>query len=173
VPAATPEEVKDAAPPSAPSEPADSEDLFGETDAPAPAAADGEPSKPAADDPFDASESEPSPTPDAADPVEPAQPASPATEGDDFVTAEPKRRWIHASGATSLVATLVDVADDGTCVLDTQGQRLRVPLENLSAHDRDYVGGAAVRIAARRDAKERAIKSQATRAPAATDTAGM
>jgi len=71
------------------------------------------------------------------------------------------------------VATLVDVATDGTCVLEANGQRLRVPLENLSGHDRDYVGGAAVRIAARRDVKERAIKAQAVAAPAPTDTAGL
>jgi hypothetical protein len=104
----------------------------------------------------------------------PSTPATPPAQNDEFVSmAEPARRWIHATGSHALVATLVDVVGDGSCILDANGQRIRVPLENLSGHDRDYVGTASVRIAARRDAKERAIKAQATRAPANTDTAGL
>jgi hypothetical protein len=172
-PAAGVDEAKDEAPPAAPSEPAPSDDPFGESEDPAPAAPSDAPAPPAADDLFETPASDPVPAFDAAAPSDP-QPASQPSGEDDFTTVdEPRRRWIHSSGATSLVATLVDVAADGSCILDTQGQRLRVPLENLSQHDRDYVGAAAVRIAARRDAKEQEIKSQAVTGPGSNETAGL
>jgi hypothetical protein len=96
----------------------------------------------------------------------------PAAGEDPFASAEPKRRWIHASGAHSLVATLVDVAGDGSCVLETDGRQIRVPLDNLSGHDRDYVRDAGVRLAAVKGMQERAAEAASTAAPAATDTAG-
>ena len=95
----------------------------------------------------------------------------PAAGEDPFASAEPKRRWIHASGAHSLVATLVDVAGDGSCVLETDGRQIRVPLDNLSGHDRDYVRDAGVRLAAVKGMQERAAEAASTAAPAATDTA--
>ena len=97
---------------------------------------------------------------------------APAAGEDPVASAEPKRRWIHASGAHSLVATLVDVAGDGSCVLETDGRRIRVPLDNLSGHDRDYVRDAGVRLAAVKGMQERAAEAASTAAPAATDTAG-
>jgi hypothetical protein len=126
-------------------------------------------------DPFDSPESEPAPAADdpAAKSFDADPPATPPADADDFVGApEPKRRWIHATGSTSLVATLIDVFDDGNCILDVEGRRFRVPLDNLSKHDREYVGTAAVRIAARRDAKDRPVKAAAT-VPPANDTAGL
>ena len=97
---------------------------------------------------------------------------APAAGEDPLASAEPKRRGIHARGAHSLVATLVDVAGDGSCVLETDGRRIRVPLDNLSGHDRDYVRDAGVRLAAVKGMQERAAEAASTAAPAATDTAG-
>ena len=130
-------------------------------DEPAPADpfADDEPAPPTDDDePLPAADDEPEPEPAAGE--------------DPFASAEPKRRWIHASGAHSLVATLVDVAGDGSCVLETDGRQIRVPLDNLSGHDRDYVRDAGVRLAAVKGMQERAAEAASTAAPAATDTAG-
>ncbi len=128
-----------------------------------------EPSTAPGTDPFESDESEPAPAADADD----ISPPAPAADDDDFVTAvEPKRRWIHSSGATSLVATLVDVAGDGSCILDAEGLRLRVPLDNLSGHDRDYVRQVGERLAAARDPKDRPVKAVTT-TPPANDTAGL
>ncbi len=154
-----------------PSEPAAS-DPFAPTEGAAAA--------PAPADPFEPEAGDPAPVladpfaPEASDPV----PAAPVPEeapaaADDFVTAaEPARRWIHASGSHALVATLVDVSGNGTCVLMADGVRLRVPLDNLSGHDRDYVEHAGPRIAALRSAKDRAVKAAAT-TPPPNDTAGL
>ena len=129
-------------------------------------AADAGEDEPAPADPF--ADDEPTPPMDDDEP-EP----EPAAGEDPLASAEPKRRWIHASGAHSLVATLVDVAGDGSCVLMTEGRQIRVPLDNLSGHDRDYVRDAGVRLAAVKGLQERAAEAASTAAPAATDTAGM
>ena len=71
-----------------------------------------------------------------------------------------------------MVAKLVDVAGDGSCVLETDGRQIRVPLDNLSDHDRDYVRDAGVRLAAVKGMQERAAEAASMAAPAATDTAG-
>jgi len=114
-------------------------------------------------------------------PVEPEDEPLPADENDpfaedddseDLAAAEPLRRWIHASGTYSLVARLRDVAGDGSCLLEADARLIRVPLENLSGHDRDYIRAAGVRLAALRDARARAAAAAAT-GPQATDTAGL
>jgi hypothetical protein len=169
----------DAAPASESADPFEFDTVMPEEPAPAPETAPAEPAVPEPFEPADSTPVDPSQPVEVADPfADPFAEEEPTDEtpapAEDFVTqTEPARRWIHANGGHALVATLVDVVDDGTCVLETSGQRLRVPLENLSGHDRDYVGGAAMRIAARRDAKDRAIKAQAVATPAPTDTAGM
>ena len=114
---------------------------------PEPAAADNAP-EPAGDEP-------------AAD--EPAT-DEPATE-DPFDAAganEPVRRWIDRTGGYAVVGTLVAVGEDGTCELAAAGRRLRVSIEALSDHDRDYARRATTRLTAGRTGK-----------PATGDTAGL
>jgi len=127
-----------------------------------------DPVSPPADDEVPPDEDQPPPAPD----IDPASAADPAPGEDAAAAAEPVRRWVHASGTAILVARLVDVAGDGTCLLETEGRRIRVPLENLSGHDREYASGAGVRLAALREHRERAAKAAAASAPRATDTAG-
>lgn len=129
------------------------------------AVGDDEPADPFAGD-------DPAPTAPASDP-EPAADPAPADEpaaADPFVSSEPARRWIDVTGSSSMVATLIEVAADGRCVLVARGRRIAVPVENLSSHDRDYVRQAGVRLA-----KLRADKAgeTAAAAPAPTDTAGL
>lgn len=84
----------------------------------------------------------------------PDQPLDPpVTEPDDpFSGAVPepaaRRRWIDRSGAFAVVATLVAVRDDGTCVLDAAGRRIEVPIAALSVHDLDYLTRSAGALAA-------------------------
>jgi hypothetical protein len=116
----------------------------------------------------------PMPEPSAADNApepagdEPAadEPATdePATE-DPFDAAganEPVRRWIDRTGGYAVVGTLVAVGEDGTCELAAAGRRLRVSIEALSDHDRDYARRATTRLTAGRTGK-----------PATGDTAGL
>lgn len=111
----------------------------------------------------------PMPEPAAADNApEPAgeEPAAdePATE-DPFDAAganEPVRRWIDRTGGYAVVGTLVAVGEDGTCELAAAGRRLRVSIEALSDHDRDYARRATTRLTAGRTGK-----------PATGDTAGL
>lgn len=111
----------------------------------------------------------PMPEPSAADNApEPAgdEPAAdePATE-DPFDAAganEPVRRWIDRTGGYAVVGTLVAVSEDGTCELAAAGRRLRVSIEALSDHDRDYARRATTRLTAGRTGK-----------PATGDTAGL
>ena len=111
----------------------------------------------------------PMPEPPAADNApEPAseEPAAdePATEDPfDAATAnEPVRRWIDRTGGYAVVGTLVAVGEDGTCELAAAGRRLRVSIEALSDHDRDYARQATTRLTAGPAGK-----------PATGDTAGL
>ena len=143
------------APPFAPADEEEAEMADEDADAPAPAAAgDTEDESPPA-------------------PADEADPFAEADDSDSLAAAEPVRRWIHASGAHSLVARLVEVEADGSCLLETESRQIRVPLANLSGHDRDYLRAAGVRLAALRAARERAAAAAATTAPQATDTAGL
>lgn len=78
----------------------------------------------------------------------------PAVQPDPFDGAggsgEPLRRWIDKSGDYAVVATLVEVLPNGSCVLSAAGRRLTVPLDSLSDHDRGYAEQARQRIASRR-----------------------
>ena len=127
-----------------------------------------------ADAPLSDAAAPPMPEPPAADNApEPAseEPASeepaadePATE-DPFDAAganEPVRRWIDRTGGYAVVGTLVAVGEDGTCELAAAGRRLRVSIEALSDHDRDYARQATTRLTAGPAGK-----------PATGDTAGL
>jgi len=118
-------------------------------------------------DPFVADEEEaaPPPEPGTSEPDSEPQPADP------FAATESPRRWIDVSGAGSIVATLVDVAVDGACVLETRGRDVVVPLERLSRHDREYVVRAASRLA--KQAGQEPADSVAAVAPVAAATAGL
>ena len=122
-----------------------------------------------ADAPLSDAAAPPMPEPPAADNApEPAseEPAAdePATE-DPFDAAganEPVRRWIDRTGGYAVVGTLVAVGEDGTCELAAAGRRLRVSIEALSDHDRDYARQATTRLTAGPAGK-----------PATGDTAGL
>jgi hypothetical protein len=122
-----------------------------------------------ADAPLPEAAAPPMPEPPAADNApEPAseEPAAdePATE-DPFDAAganEPVRRWIDRTGGYAVVGTLVAVGEDGTCELAAAGRRLRVSIEALSDHDRDYARRATTRLTAGGTGK-----------PATGDTAGL
>ena len=124
---------------------------------------------PLSDAPLPDADAPPMPEPAAADNApEPAgeEPAAdePATE-DPFDAAaanEPVRRWIDRTGGYAVVGTLVAVGEDGTCELAAAGRRLRVSIEALSDHDRDYARRATTRLTAGRTGK-----------PATGDTAGL
>ena len=58
--------------------------------------------------------------------------------------------------------TLVAVGEDGTCELAAAGRRLKVSIEALSDHDRDYARRATTRLTVGRTGK-----------PATGDTAGL
>lgn len=115
------------------------------------------------------SDAPPMPEPPTADNApEPAseEPAAdePATE-DPFDAAganEPVRRWIDRTGGYAVVGTLIAVGEDGTCELAAAGRRLRVSIEALSDHDRDYARRATTRLTAGGTGK-----------PATGDTAGL
>ena len=119
------------------------------------------------------------PLPDAAAPPMPEPPAAdnapkpaseepaadkPATEDPFDATGanEPVRRWIDRTGGYAVVGTLVAVGEDGTCELAAAGRRLRVSIEALSDHDRDYARQATTRLTAGPAGK-----------PATGDTAGL
>lgn len=115
------------------------------------------------------SDAPPMPEPPAADNApEPAseEPAAdePATEDlfDAAAANEPVRRWIDRTGGYAVVGTLVAVGEDGTCELAAAGRRLRVSIEALSDHDRDYARRATTRLTAGGTGK-----------PATGDTAGL
>ena len=154
-----PSELEDGSSPAAAAEPVETEDAVevdvepGDADAGEAPVVDEE--APAVDLPADEPLTE---EPPAAEP--------PAPEADPFDGAgesgEPLRRWIDRSGGYAVVAALVDVRADGTCVLDSAGQTLTVPLESLSDHDRNYAQRAQQRLAAQRAAE-----------PEASDTASM
>ena len=124
---------------------------------------------PLSDAPLPDAAAPPMPEPAAADNApEPAseEPAAdePAIE-DPFDAAaanEPVRRWIDRTGGYAVVGTLVAVGEDGTCELAAAGRRLRVSIEALSDHDRDYARRATTRLTARGTGK-----------PATGDTAGL
>jgi predicted component of type VI protein secretion system len=124
---------------------------------------------PLSDAPLSDAAAPPMPEPPAADNApEPAseEPAAdePATE-DPFDAAganEPVRRWIDRTGGYAVVGTLVAVGEDGTCELAAAGRRLRVSIEALSDHDRDYARQATTRLTAGPAGK-----------PATGDTAGL
>jgi hypothetical protein len=144
-------------------------------DADEPAVAEGDPLM--ADD-EDAAAAEPAARIDSDDeplpaPADDSDPFAAADDSEALAAAEPVRRWIHASGAHSLVGRLVDVTGDGHCLLEAAGRRIRVPLQNLSGHDRDYIRQAGVRVAALREARERAAAAAATNPPQATETAAL
>ncbi|MFM7137048.1 MAG: SHD1 domain-containing protein, partial [Planctomycetota bacterium] len=105
-----------------------------------------------------------------ATPVDDSAPAD-APAADPFARGEPERRWIDATGTASMVATLIEVAADGRCVLETRGRRVAVPVKNLSGHDRDYVRQAGVRLAKLR--ADKASETAAAAVPAPIDTAGL
>jgi len=124
---------------------------------------------PLSDAPLPDAAAPPMPEPPAADNA--PQPASeepaayePATE-DPFDAAganEPVRRWIDRTGGYAVVGTLVAVGEDGTCELAAAGRRLKVSIEALSDHDRDYARRATTRLTVGRTGK-----------PATGDTAGL
>ncbi len=124
---------------------------------------------PLSDAPLPDAAAPPMPEPAAADNApEPAseEPAAdePAIE-DPFDAAaanEPVRRWIDRTGGYAVVGTLVAVGEDGTCELAAAGRRLRVSIEALSDHDRDYARRATTRLTAGGTGK-----------PATGDTAGL
>ena len=127
------------------------------------------PDAPLPDAPLPDAAAPPMPEPPAADNApEPAseEPAAdePATEDPfDAATAnEPVRRWIDRTGGYAVVGTLVAVGEDGTCELAAAGRRLRVSIEALSDHDRDYARQATTRLTAGPAGK-----------PATGDTAGL
>ena len=133
----------------------------GEADpvAPSPAAAAAGPrseAAPAAADTGEGSPSEPPAVDGTAEPtVEEPAAEEPAVE-DPFDAAgstEPARRWIDRTGGYAVVGTLVAVGEDGTCELAAAGRRLRVSMEALSDHDREYARRAATRLTATRAAK--------------------
>jgi hypothetical protein len=139
---------------------------------PEPAAADNAPEpagdEPAADEPATDEPATEEPATDEPATDEPAtdEPATdePATE-DPFDAAganEPVRRWIDRTGGYAVVGTLVAVGEDGTCELAAAGRRLRVSIEALSDHDRDYARRATTRLTAGGTGK-----------PATGDTAGL
>lgn len=162
-------EFSDSAPPAPASEPVTTADEAQEESedsvAGEPDGADGEM---AADEPAD-----PFAVDDAAETEEPAAPAedSDPAAADPLAATELPRRWIDATGAGSIVATLVSVAGHDHCVLETRGRRVVVPLENLSRHDRDYVRRADARLATHGGQAPKG--KAAVPAPAARDTAGL
>jgi hypothetical protein len=95
--------------------------------------------------------------------AEPAPPPAPAAEpaAEPRAAREPLRRWIDDTAAYAVVGRLIDVRDDRVEILKADGRSVTVPLARLSGLDRDYVAGAAGRIASNRP-----------RSPRPTDTAG-
>ena len=79
--------------------------------------------------------------------VEGAEPSIPSPDAAAREPREPARRWIDHSGGYAVVGTLVAVRADGICVIAAPGRTIEVPLEALSAFDRDYVATAAERLA--------------------------
>ena len=69
----------------------------------------------------------------------------------------PLRRWVDETGLHATVGRFVAVRDDAVEIQKANGRLIRVPLERLSEHDRDYVAAAA----------------GAPPEPAAADTVGM
>jgi hypothetical protein len=77
-----------------------------------------------------------------------------ATESDPFaavtIPAEPMRRWTDDTGTRHAQGWLVELHADRVRILKTNGRHTTVPLESLSAADRDYVTAVGVRLAAER-----------------------
>ncbi|MFM7291009.1 MAG: SHD1 domain-containing protein [Planctomycetia bacterium] len=89
-------------------------------------------------------------------------------EADPFAAAfavpdEPMRRWTDDTGTRHVQGWLVELHADRVRILKASGRHTTVPLESLSAADRDYVTAVAARLAAERNGKN----------PAATATAGL
>ncbi len=79
--------------------------------------------------------------------VESDEPSIPSPDAAARESREPARRWIDHSGGYAVVGTLVAVRADGICVIAAPGRTIEVPLEALSAFDRDYVATAVERLA--------------------------
>lgn len=122
-------------------------------------------------DPFAADDEEAAPPSEPGTSEPDSEPDSEPQAADPFAATESPRRWIDATGAGSIVATLVDVAGEGACVLETRGRHVVVPLEKLSRHDRDYVLRAGSRLA--KQAGQEPTDAVAAVAPVAADTAGL
>ena len=119
---------------------------------------------PAAEEP---ATEEPSPEGSAAEDTateEPAAEKDAAPASDDappFSNVEPARRWIDATGRYATVGTLVWVSEGEADIQKPDGRTVRVPLERLSQHDRDYAAAAQPRLLA------------GPQAPQPSDTAGL
>jgi len=161
--ATTPAATQPAAEPAAPVEPSD--EPVSE-----PAAASAEPVA----DETAASEEEMEEEPGAAPSESPTEPAEEsatpeaggeepaADEGVPFSSREPVRRWIDSSGRYAVVGVLRAVGDRDAEIVRDDGRTVRVLLERLSEHDRDYAAEAKPRLLA---------GPRAT--PRPTDTAGL
>ena len=111
------------------------DDLFGE---PAPAA-------PATDPAPAADTAEPLPEP--TDEVKPADEAKPAPTDDPFgdpfkISAEgqlPMRAWVDNTGTFKIQGRLIAILDGKVRLLKDTGKTTTVPLNRLSAADREYV----------------------------------
>lgn len=55
----------------------------------------------------------------------------------------PLRRWVDETGLHATVGRFVAVRDEAVEIRKSNGRLIRVPLERLSQHDRDYVAAAA------------------------------
>ena len=55
----------------------------------------------------------------------------------------PLRRWVDETGLHATVGRFVAVRDDAVEIRKSNGRLIRVPLERLSEHDRDYVAATA------------------------------
>ena len=88
--------------------------------------------------------------------------ATPASEDPPpFSNLEPARRWIDSTGRYATVGTLVRVSEREAEIQKADGRTVRVPLERLSQHDRDYAAAAQPRLLA------------GPKAPRPADTAGL
>lgn len=150
-PAAKETPVEEPVMPAAPPEP----NLFEEADSvddldASPAAGGSEPAvdaSPATEDPAPMPEPADGSLPPADEPALP--PANPLDEAERR-SGEAARLWVDATGRHSVVGVLVDVRDDGRCVIDTGAGIREVRGSDLRSRDRKYAEQAAERLATRR-----------------------
>ena len=169
--ATTPTEPEPAAPlppsepaPPAPQQPPAEENLFESVETTTPAApqpVEPQPVEPQPEAAAAVEQAAPTEEPAATPPASPPA-AEPAVEPDPFSYREPARRWIDASGRYAVIGSLRAVGDREAVIVRTDGSTVRVLLERLSDHDRDYAA----------EAKPRLLAAPRT-TPRPTDTAGL